>query len=745
MQRRITSLLAVASLTLSGLSVSATATPAQAGPPGTVQSWVTDLSTSQRLAPQPAVKFIGAPTASGSTIVVDPTRSYQTMNGFGAAMTEASAYVLTKNLTTAEMNKAMASLFSPSAGIGLSMMRDPMGSSDESLTHYSYDDMPAGQTDPTLAHFSVAKDAAYVIPRIAQAQQLNPHLRLIASPWSPPGWMKTSGSMTGGTLLPQYYDAYAQYFVKYLQAYAAAGVRTDWVTAQNEPLYSPGDYPGMYFSADEAQSFIGQHLGPALANAGLPQKVMAYDHNWDVRSYSEQLLGTPSVVKYLDGTAWHCYGGDVGAQSLTHNAFPDFGAWLTECSGGTWQGSDQDAWDATMENVIENPRNWGQSVVLWNLALDENMGPHLGGCGTCRGLLQVNTNGTWSKTLDYWALGQASAFVQPGAVRIASSIPAAADIRNVAYTNPDGSQVLVAYNRTPKAQTFSVQIGPKAFTTTLAAHAAGTYTWAAPNWKKPASVTQLGWVDLNLGSADNTSVGRRVVSVGPDQLAAMSQIKVGNQWVAYSVPTTSQINPGVSHARLDRTGWSASAVSFDTQYGYDEPSHMLDGDLTTRWTSGHGLTPGDWMQVDLGKVTTFDQVVLDAPNSPTDYPRTMEVQVSTDGTTFTPIWRGSGATATSTITVPTTTARYVKIVNTSTSGSWWSIDEFYLATASGAATPPTGSAGLVTASGTLADGTVVTAVYNPTATTVVQRLPLGTSYLTYTLPPKGTATFATLT
>ena len=235
----------------------------------------------------------------------------------------------------------------------------------------------------------------------------------------------------------------------------------------------------------------------------------------------------------MPGTAWHCYGGEVSAQSVSHNNYPHAQAFLTECSGGEWQGTADEAFDLTMDSVIGVPRNWGQSVILWNLALDQRNGPFIGGCTTCRGVVTVNDDGTVTKNLEYWALAHASRFVSPGAVRIGSSQPVGSPVSNVAYRNRDGSLVVVAHNQGHQAAPVELAVGDRHVSATLAPGAAATYRFTAPDRLAPAG--DLGWVDLDYGRGPaGTPGGRLTASVGPDVIAAMSQVKLGQDWLAYA-------------------------------------------------------------------------------------------------------------------------------------------------------------------------------------------------------------------
>jgi len=708
-----------------------------------VESWVTDLNTAQRLAPQPVQGWGSGAGPAGSTVVVDPTRRYQTMTGFGASMTDTSAWVLTNKLSEATRRQTMTELFSPDQGIGLGMLRQPMGASDFAVNgSYSYDDMPAGQTDPDLSAFSIDHDKAYIIPRLREALRINPKLTMMASPWSAPGWMKSSDSMITGSLKREYYDAYARYFVKFLKGYRAAGLPTDYISVQNEPLYEPWDYPGMGVPARASAEFIGKYLGPTLAKSGLNTQILAYDHNWDVIAYPEEIYHDAAAARHVPGTAWHCYGGNVSAQTVSHNNYPHAQAFLTECSGGTWQGSTAAAFEQSMALAIGVPRNWGQSVVLWNLALDQRNGPTNGGCQTCRGVVTVNDDGTVTKEVEYYALGHASKFLRPGAVRVASSVPAGAPVSNVAFENRDGSQVLVAYNGTGTEQHFSVQVGTRHVRETLAAGAAATYRWTDPG-RVAATGADLGWIDLDLGGGPaGTPGGRLVQSVSPEVIDdGLNRVRLGDRWLAYSQPYGAELRSADVAQNLSRVGWTLAASSSDP----DSPLvNMTDGDLSTRWSSGTGQGPGTWVSVDLGAAHEFNQVVMNAGTSPGDYVRTYQLETSPDGVTWTAIARGQGSTGEMVIPLPPTTTRHLRILSEASSGNWWSIHELNLRTSTAGAVVPATPRGqrLVRASGVLSDGTAVTGVYNAGRQDAQVDFPVSGFGYSYWLPSTAAVTFA---
>jgi glucosylceramidase len=442
----------------------------------TVSVWLTTDDQKSLLQPQAAVSFSTGGSANIATVFIDELKRYQTMEGFGASFTDSSAWLMNKIIPAASLPGVMNSLFDHNGGIGISFVRNPMGASDLARSLYSYDDMPAGATDPNLSSFSIAHDQADIIPLLRQAKSINPRLKIMANPWSPPGWMKTSGSMIGGSLLPASYTSFANYFVRYLQAYAAAGVPVDYVSLQNEPLYLPDAYPGMSMPATDQLVILRDYVLPALAASQLAAKVLIYDHNWDQSRYPQTILADSTVAAsaQIGGIAWHWYGGTPGAMSLLHNQYPNRNNYVTEASGGTWIA---DEVKTDFETITQSMRNWSSSYVKWGLALDENRGPFIkGGCGDCTPLITVNEgSGAVTYNIDYYTLGHFSKFVLPGAVRIYSSN--APRIVSAAFMNPRGTEVLVAYNDSSSSQTFQVTSHGRSFVYTLPALAGATFMW----------------------------------------------------------------------------------------------------------------------------------------------------------------------------------------------------------------------------------------------------------------------------
>jgi glucosylceramidase len=426
---------------------------------------------------KPAIHF-GGDRSPGLTILVDDSVRMQTIDGFGASLTDSSAWLLWNKLSEAKRKEALQKLFDPQKGIGLSLLRQPMGASDFALEDYSYDDLPLGETDPGLAKFSIAKDERYIIPILREALGLNPNLKIIGTPWSPPGWMKTSQSMIMGALLPSGYTPLAQYFVKFVQAYEKAGVPIYAITPQNEPLYVPTNYPGMNMTAGEQAAFLRDNLGPALRAAQLKTKVLIFDHNWDLIYFPIDLLNDPQAAAFASGIAIHCYGGNATAQSELHTRFPDKDIWLTECSAGDWQKSK--SLEQQVRLIIDSMRNWSRSVILWNLALDQYHEPHLGGCSDCRGIMTVKHDAGSAEavpTIDFTALGHASKYVRAGAVRIDSNTFGQNSLEDVAFRNPDGAIVLLVLNSSNQPLTFNIAWSGRYAVYTLKGGYVATFRW----------------------------------------------------------------------------------------------------------------------------------------------------------------------------------------------------------------------------------------------------------------------------
>ncbi len=433
---------------------------------------------SELLEEQPAVDFVGFRSAL-PTVTVDHKRTYQRMDGFGASLNECSCWLIS-NLKDYDRKSLMEKLFDPQKGIGLSFLRQPIGSSDFLFDYYSYDDVPSGQKDPNLKEFSIDRDRRYIIPLLREARRLNPRLKIMASPWSPPAWMKTSGSMIGGGLKKSSYAPLANYFVKFVQAYEAAGVPIYAVTPQNEPLYMPDNYQGMNLTASEEARFIGTYLGPAFRGAGIETKIMAFDHNWGTPEYPIAVLRNRKAASFIAGTAMHCYKGIPAAQTELHNLFPGKDIWMTECAyQQRGEQNIESSLHGAMPIIIDAVNNWSRSVVLWNLALDPHDSYHTCPSGKNSGLVTIDTRTPSPEavmTADYAALGHMSKFVVPGAFHIAADV-SGGSVESTAFLNPDGSIVLVVWNGKNAPFSFNVGWQEKYFSYSLPADSAVTFRW----------------------------------------------------------------------------------------------------------------------------------------------------------------------------------------------------------------------------------------------------------------------------
>lgn len=445
------------------------------------QVTVTTGDQSKLLAAQSPVTFGTGGSQNSPVITVNENTQYQSIDGFGASLTDSSAWVIWNDLSPSQRTSLMQQLFSPTSGIGLSFLRQPMGASDFAVNgNYSYDDVPAGQTDPQIHNFSIAHDQSYIIPLLQEALSLNPSAKVVALPWSPPAWMKNTGTMNGGSMNMAYFPTLAQYFVRFVQAYQQAGVPIYAISVQNEPLNSITSYPSEYLAARDEANFIANYLGPAMNAAGLGAvKILAYDHNWDNTDYPESVLAS-AAAPYVAGSAFHCYKGDVSGQSVVEGAFPNKGIWFTECSGTAGSKFAGDlVWNAHTL-LIGATRNWARSVSLWNLALDQNSGPQNGGCSKCRGVVTIDTTtspATITKNVEFYVLAHLSKFVVPGAHRIDSNTPDSGGIEDVAFQNPDGSIVLLVLNNNRSSQGFAVNWKGAYFNYTLPGQSVATFVW----------------------------------------------------------------------------------------------------------------------------------------------------------------------------------------------------------------------------------------------------------------------------
>jgi len=452
--------------------------PTEHAQPASARVWLSTFDGSQRLVEQTPVAFTdsatGAPEAI--TIDIDETQRHQTIVGFGAALTDSSAWLINTTLNEEQRAALMSKLFDPGEGIGLSYVRHGIGATDFSLANYTYSDTPA-DADAQAKSFSIDYERANLLPVLKQALALNPDLRIMGSPWSAPAWMKSSGVLAGGALRTDSYAAYAEYLVSYIDAFAREGVPIESITMQNEPLHESPGYPSMRMEAREQAHFVSNHLGPRLTQAGLPTRLFVYDHNWDGPDYPIEVLNDADARQYAAGTAFHCYAGEVSGQARVREMHPDKEIRLTECTGsmGSQFGPDMHWWIRNL--FIGSMRHWASAVLLWNLALDENSGPQNGGCTNCRGVVTIEpATGNVTYNGEYHALGHASLAARPGASRIESS-RVEGTIDSVAFLNPDRSKGLLLLNERTEATPVTIRWAGRSLSYQLPGGAVATLRW----------------------------------------------------------------------------------------------------------------------------------------------------------------------------------------------------------------------------------------------------------------------------
>ena len=443
-------------------------------PAAQVAFWLTNPDKSVLFQQQPGRLVFSSGPAEAATIQVDEKEVFQVVDGFGYCLTGGSAALLHRMDAPARARLLRELFGTAGPAIGVSYLRLSIGASDLDDHVFSYDDLPTGQTDPTLARFSLAPDREHLIPVLKEILAINPSLKLLGSPWSPPAWMKTNEATKGGSLRPEFYDAYAQYFVKYLRGMRAEGIRLDAVTIQNEPLH-PGNNPSLLMLAGQQAEFIKKSLGPAFRAAGLDTKIIVYDHNADRPDYPISILDDPEARAYVDGSAFHLYGGKIEALSQVHAAHPDKNLYFTEQWVGSKTSFENNLGWHVKNLLIGATRNWARTVLEWNLAADPQQNPHTpGGCTECLGALTLSGDQV-TRNPAYYIIAHASKFVRPGSVRIGST--AAGALPNVAFRTPTGARVLIVQNDQTTAQTFGVGYRGRTFRSTLNAGAVGTYVW----------------------------------------------------------------------------------------------------------------------------------------------------------------------------------------------------------------------------------------------------------------------------
>jgi glucosylceramidase len=435
-----------------------------------VAMWLTQGDQGALLKQQNIGLNFGTSTNTNPTIEVDTTQTYQSIDGFGFTLTGGSATVINQ-LPAAQKANLIKELFATdSSHIGISYLRISLGASDLSAAPFTYDE---GTVDNDLNNFSISQERTDLIPVLKSIIAINPSIKILACPWTAPTWMKTNNSFKAGSLNTVYYDAYARYFVKYIQAMKAEGITIDAITPQNEPL-NPNNNPSMMMQASEEAAFIKNNLGPQFQAVGIATKIIVYDHNADRPDYPLAILADNDASKYVDGSAFHLYGGAISALGPVHDAYPNKNVYFTEQWVGAPSNFQNDLQWAVNNLIIGATRNWSRNVLEWNLATDASYGPHTaGGCSTCLGALTISN--TISRNVSYYIIGQASKFVRPGSVRIGSNN--LDNLQNVAFKTPDGKKVLIVSNTTSTIQTFNIKFNGKTVSATLAGMSVATFIW----------------------------------------------------------------------------------------------------------------------------------------------------------------------------------------------------------------------------------------------------------------------------
>lgn len=438
-----------------------------------VDFWLTKSNESVKLEKQTAALLFTTNKNEYPSIEIDSTQMYQSIDGFGFTLTGGSVEVINQ-LSASKKQELLQALFGSSdSAISLSYLRISIGASDLNSAVFSYNDLPEGQTDLAQEKFSLKSDLA-LIQMLQDILLINPTVKIMAVPWSAPSWMKTSYTTVGSSLLPIYYESYATYFVKYIQAMKAQGITIDAICPQNEPQHD-GNNPSMLMTASEQISFI-KKLGKAFQNNGIATKIVSYDHNCDHPDYPIQVLSDPEANQYTNGAAFHLYAGDISALSTVHNAFPAKDVYFTE----QWISSTSDfggdlKWH-TKNVVIGSMRNWSKTALEWNLANNSSFGPHTtGGCTMCKGAITINNEASYSKNVGYYIIAHASKFVPTGSVRMASTLPG--NLNNVAFKTPTAKKVLLVENDGETAVTFNIKYNNKWVTVSLEGGAVGSFVW----------------------------------------------------------------------------------------------------------------------------------------------------------------------------------------------------------------------------------------------------------------------------
>jgi glucosylceramidase len=435
-----------------------------------IQWWLSSEDLQARLTPQPELRFRPGRASGKGILRLDDLTSYQSVLGLGSSLEHSTCYNLSL-LPANQRERVIESLVHPDRGLGMSLMRICIGTSDFAPgPFYTYDDLPAGQEDPTLERFSIERDREYVLPVLQAARRLNPRLRFFAAPWTPPPWMKTNGRYGGGSLRRECYPYFAEYLARFIEAYHREGIEIHALTVQNEPEFGPAAYPSCLWTAEQQRDFIRDHLGPLFRARQIKTLIWVFDHNFNNPGFPAKILRDPRAAQYIDGSAFHLYEVKPGAMSRLHREFPDKHIYFTE---GSVYGAPGAA------EIISYFRNGSRSYNAWVTMIDHQGKPNVSGFHDCDPTIIVLNRDKLQPEYraDYYIYGQFMKFIPAGALRIATS-ECTGPASNVAFKNPDGSRVLVVANAGPKPREFAVSWNDSVFTAALPAKSVATFRWA---------------------------------------------------------------------------------------------------------------------------------------------------------------------------------------------------------------------------------------------------------------------------
>lgn len=440
-----------------------------------VEVWITSKDQTKLLQRQNKKIYFGQNSNIFQFIDVDSSIQYQSIDGFGFTLTGGSAQLINKMSQGSKMDLLRELFGNDDHNIGISYLRLSIGASDLNEFPFSYDDIPDGENDFNLQHFTLSHDTVDLIPVIKSILSINPNIKLLGSPWSAPRWMKTNNSFIGGSLKNECFDVYSRYFVKYIQSMKANGINLDAITIQNEPLYG-GNNPSMLMTPVDQAKFIRENLGPEFEKNNINTKIIVYDHNCDRPDYPVTVMSDPQATKYIDGAAFHLYGGYISALSYIHDLFPTKNLYFTEqytSSTGDFGGDLN--WH--IQNVIiGSMRNWSRVALEWNLANDPYFKPHTqGGCDVCKGAVTIIGADSYQRNVGYYNVAHASKFVPQGSKRIFST--QSGNISNVVFIKPDGQKVMIALNSGNSTESLNIRYDAKWATITLEGGEVGTLIW----------------------------------------------------------------------------------------------------------------------------------------------------------------------------------------------------------------------------------------------------------------------------